>query len=501
MLQYRFSVSPEPPSMCPGDGFSLRIVGLPFGEEVTHVWVDLARVEWEETSWCWNSGVKPVHEDESLKVSFARLDVDPGIHLVSRLRFSLGPGEDPGNVIDGRPGTNYPRAFLQVTGQPARPGPAAELAERLHLVEEGREKLFLSGIVADPANPGIGRFRGFAFVTRCLLKRRMRLGQLEVFPLKRGLRSLEHAIIIYQVLAESGCPPIVDPDGQWPQLSEQAFPLTVVHIPLIYARNHAEARSLVERHAHAVVDVLAPHRMSYGQVFAFAVVSLDFPGRGWYRPAFEGYRGNEAGGFISGEEPKALRNDLWNVLADPMLRLFVSLYREAAAETKLDFAYFRFWNLLEAIATRRIEADAESCITTFDGQPIRDRKGKAITTASSSVARVYQLIKNHLEAKGSRGNPFLDGLGLPDAWAACQVWSGYRNATAHYGGFAPGDREQSRRPWYRLTRQAYDEVTAQGLARDLFSDRYFVALAETARLIVIWEIKKPLGKLHARREK
>ena len=497
MLQYRFSVFPEPSLLRPGDGFSLQLAGLPFAEEVTHVWVDLARVEWETTSWQWHSGVKPAHQDGSLRVSFGRLDVDPGIYMVSRLRFSLESNQDPSKAIDARPKTNFPRAFLQVIDQPVQPAATAELAERLHLIEEGREKLFLSGIVADPANPGIGRFRGFAFATRSLITRRMRLGQVEVFPLKRGLRSLELAVNVNQVLTECGCPPVVDIEGRWAELSEQSFPLTVVHIPLVYARNYGEAMSAVERHAQAVVDVLSPYRMSYGEILAFAAVSLDFPGGGWYRPAFEGYRGNVLGGFTSGEEPKALRNDVCNVLANPTLQLFASLYRQAAAETNLDFAYFRFWNLLEAIATQRIP---KVNITTFDGQPIVGADKNPINTASHGAAGVYQLIKSHFEAKGRNAIPFLGSSKTLDLWTLCQVWYGYRSATAHYGGFVTGDPHQSKQGWYRVTSQAYAEATANGGVRNLFSDRYFVALAETARLIVIWEIKRPLGKPKSRRE-
>lgn len=488
MLQYRFSVFPEPRLIPQGEGFSLQIVGLPFGEEVTHVGVDLARVEWQETSWWWSSGAKPARQEERLKVSFDRLDVPAGVYVVSRLRFSLGPGEGSENVIDARPTKNFPRTFVHVTDQPVQSAATAELAERLRLVEEGRDKLFLSGIVADPANLGIGRFRGFAFATRCLITRRMRLGQVEVFPLKRGLRSLEPAIIVNQVLTECGCPPIVDIEGRWAQLSEQSFPLTVVHIPLIYARNHAEAMSAVERHAQAVVDVLSPYRMSYGEVFAFAVASLDFPGGGWYRAVFEGYRGNVLGGFTSGEEPKTLGNDVCNVLANPTLQLFASLYRQAAAETNLDFAYFRLWNLLEAIATQRIP---KVNITTFDGQPIVDAKDRPINTTNNATARVYQLIKNHFQPRGLKENLFLSGLKLRDLWSVCRVWSGYRSATAHYGGFVWGDPHQSRQAWYPLTSQAYAETTANGGPRQLLSDRYFVALSMTARSIVMWEMSKP----------
>jgi hypothetical protein len=488
VVQYRFSVFPEPPLISPGEGFALRIVGLPMGEEVTHVGVDLARVEWEETSWWWSSGAKPAHQHGGLKVSLPQLEVDPGIYVISRLRFSVGPGDHSANVIDTRPATNFPRTFLQVLDQPLRPAATAELAERLRVVEDGRDKLFLSGIAADPANPGIGRFRGFAFATRSLITRRMRLGQVEVFPLKRGLRSLELAIILNQVLAECGCPPVVDTEGRWAKLSEQSFPLTVLHIPLIYARSHEEAMSSIERHAQAVVDVLSPYRMSYGEVLAFTVTSVDFPDGGWYRPTFEGYRGNVVGGFASGEEPKTLKNDVCNVLANPMLALFASLYRQAAAEGNLDFAYFRFWNLLETIATWRI---GKYDITTFDGGPILDVSKRPINTAGNTVARVYELIKTQFQARGLTETLFLSGLKIRDLWSVCGVWNGYRSATAHYGGFVLGHPHQSKQAWYRLTSQAYAQVAANGGLRNLFTDHYFRALALTARSIVIWEISNP----------
>jgi hypothetical protein len=78
-------------------------------------------------------------------VSFKGLDVPTGIYLVSRLRFSLGPGESPTDVVDALPNKDFPRAFLQVTDQRISAAPAGELAERLRLLEEGREKVFLSG--------------------------------------------------------------------------------------------------------------------------------------------------------------------------------------------------------------------------------------------------------------------------------------------------------------------------------------------------------------------
>jgi hypothetical protein len=149
MVQYRFSVSPEPPLVQRGEGFSLEIGNLPFAEEVTHVWVDLGRVEWEDTSWCWNSGVTPLLHNGALRLRFGRLDLDTGIYLVPRLRFSLDAVPSPSSVIDARPTINFPRTFVQVTDQPVRPVEPAKLGERLVMID-GRWR---GPQARDPANP------------------------------------------------------------------------------------------------------------------------------------------------------------------------------------------------------------------------------------------------------------------------------------------------------------------------------------------------------------
>ena len=57
---------------------------------------------------------------------------------------------------------------------------------------------------------------------------RMRLGQFEVLPLKRGLHSVEQAVIINQVLAELGSRPIIDAEGQWARISQPSTRATIV---------------------------------------------------------------------------------------------------------------------------------------------------------------------------------------------------------------------------------------------------------------------------------
>lgn len=489
MVDFWFELSFEPPVVRPGETFSIRIRNLPHPGRFTHVWLELARVGWSETEWFWSSGGEASIQGQEIHVELPKLDVPPGIYLPSQVRFSLGPGADSTNVIDARPRRNFERVVLPVLARPQGAAPLAVIEQRVQLIEVAREDLFRRGFDADPANPGIGRFRGFAFVTRCLITRRVRLGQVEVLPLQTGLQSQEQAAVINQVLQEMGSRPIIDVTGRWAQASQRAFPLMLIHFPLVRAIDKNQAASAVERYSAAVIDVLSPNRISYGDPIAFVVESLDFPTRRWVRAAFEGYRGNLLGGFLSGEDPETLRLHVENVLADSMLHLFVSLFREAAGEPNLDFAYFRFWNLLEAIAVRRVPADPRTFIATMSGQPIVSANGNPIQLEGAK-ARVHALIKKHFQAIGLAENFLLSGLSLQDLWSVCGVWYGYRNATAHYGGFNPTSAEQAAQRWFALTNQAHQEVVTGIGHRALSSDSYLRALSETARLIVMKEVEK-----------
>ncbi len=103
--------------------------------------------------------------------------------------------------------------------------------------------------------------------------------------------------------------------------------------------------------------------------------------------------------------------------ASSFVALCLSHFREAQGESNLDFANFRFWNLLEVIAQDRIENGTP--VTDFDNRELRVRGKKA--TTNHPEGRVYELLKRYMLLRNFVEHHF--GQPLPEGlWDAVQVW-------------------------------------------------------------------------------
>ena len=123
----------------------------------------------------------------------------------------------------------------------------------------------------------------------------------------------------------------------------------------------------------------------------------------------------------------------------------------------MDFAYFRYWNLLEVIAYDRVKGSVP--IEDFEGRELRQGQNQA--TTSGAQGRVYELLKRYMLRRNYVEHHF--GRPLPGGlWDAVQVWYARRNAAAHYGKFRPQDPAQQTRPWYPLALKAYEAATLLG---------------------------------------
>lgn len=473
-----------------GDDIIYRIAGLAVSTNPTHVRVDLARIGWYYTEWAWQSGAIPTQKKNSFSVSFAKVDLPDGVYEVSRVGLSFGAPDDTSAIDWRQPPEHFPRAFLVVSESISCPDLApSNLRSRVNLIEHCRQQQFQSGIEADPSAPGLGRFRGLAFVQRTLVTRPIRLRGFEIIPLKIGLRRLEEFDLINKFLIESGIGVGLTLTRDILRGTERDNPVMAVHFPLVRAVNHEAALDAVALHAQTAVDVLSPHRSSYGEIFATLLENLDTR-RAWYVPGGDRYRGNIIGGLISGENPPVLQDHIDSALADPMLRLFVSLHREATAERNLDFAYFRYWNLLETMAILRIRLG--QTVTDFSGNPVFRDSNKRVTTKAGD-GKVYELLKRHFVRLNFTDKTFGSGLKTATLWELCRVWYAFRNATAHYGGFRANDPAQKQGlSGYQLARKAHNDIIAQSGERTWFSDRYFQTLCRVAERVVTSEISSPL---------
>jgi hypothetical protein len=311
----------------------------------------------------------------------------------------------------------------------------------------------------------------------------------EIIPLKIGLRRLEEFDLINRFLIESGIGVGLTLTRDILRGTERDTPVMAVHFPLVRAVDHEAALSAVGLYAQTVTDVLAPHRSSYGEIFATLLENLDTR-RAWYVPGGDRYRGNIIGGFMSGEDSGVLQSHVDSALADPMLRLFASLHRGATAERNLDFAYFRYWNLLETMAMLRIRPGQR--VTDFSGNPLVRDNNKGVTTTSGD-GKVYELLKRHFIRLNFSDKTYSSGLKMGTLWELCRIWYAFRNATAHYGGFRPNDPvQQQGLRGHQLALQAYTEVVAGSGERTWFSDGYFRTLCRVSERAVRSEISRPI---------
>ena len=164
--------------------------------------------------------------------------------------------------------------------------------------------------------------------------------------------------------------------------------------------------------------------------------------------------------------------------ADLHLALWLSLHRGAAAERAWDARMFRFFALLEAIASEAYPQPVP--VVDASGAPVVNAHGTPVTTAAARGA-TYMLVRRGLQALE------LDETVLcthPDRtlWEEVGVWVDVRNTVAHEGVCRPAPAP-TRRPARRERTAAAFELAGRGNADD-GSRRYADACAAGAEVVL-----------------
>ena len=307
-------------------------------------------------------------------------------------------------------------------------------------LENDREERFSAPLEA--LGPGEREvFRVLMLVERLLLGSNLRVPGLELLPLNKGSTSRDEAHVINAVLRELGWGASVDP-AWWGEQSSRERPIVLLRANRVIAIDHHAALVAAQDARDLVLDVLASQRRARGQPFGAVVQRLvDADSGTWADSRIyieqRNYGGNLATGFISGEDPHALVARYRAVSQDMFARLVVQLFAEAQTERNEDFAYFRFWNLLEVVATARIPNEATQ-VTDFSGAGLTNASGQPITRANAR-GRVYDLVREYAQRRQWSEQIVSANGNLQDA---VDSWYARRNLTAHSGGFDAQDPTQ-----------------------------------------------------------
>lgn len=464
-----------------GEFVTVELLDYERASETTSFSINVQEVGLADFNSIMTTGLPVIFCDEKLEATLNFNDFfKPGaIYEISMLNPS--GQEDTFETLTG--GRDFPRTFFKVKITADEPPAIAEEAkEAAHRIEDEREANYARPL-GDPSRLGNTLFRVIMFVERVMLTRQLRVPGVELIPLREGdnpygNRSTDEAHIINKVFSELGWQAWLLNPSDWAEHVARERPILLLHFPKVFATTHEQAAVLARNRRDRLLDLLTLHRGSYGVPFAVAVQKL-----GTGKPQHEETRvwseaqrfgGNIMGGFASGEDPGLLLKHDQAMTASPFVALCLILYREASTETDLDVAYFRYWNLLEVIASNKIVSSTH--VTDFEGQQLREGGKKA--TTDRARGRVYELLKRYMQERNCVerhfGRPLSEGL-----WDAVGVWYACRNATAHYGKFFAEDPEQKKKWWYTMALKAYSADSVQGGL-----DTYFSNLAGAGRTMV-----------------
>jgi hypothetical protein len=403
-------------------------------------------------------------------------DLRSGLYQLSALILLPTPAADPREP--GAQRTSLEDVLFEI----ADPGGAARTTEQLrveyHRIVAAREADFLAGI-GDKAT-GALVFEGLLFVKNCGMQTRMRLGPLQLIPVG-GLGGQDEITLISEFLVRNGQAPItnVEESIQRAKLGQPSF---VAHFPRVFAGSVDHAGEIVKREGVLLCDVLALHRHSYGVVFGGVLHQRD-TGAVHFWIDTPTYSGNLIGGALAGEFPRAIRDHLDKARANPRLALYLSLLREVLREERTEFAYFRFWNLLETIA--RSKSFRGRPRLEWSGTQKLSPKGTSLLIEDHAEQLVFELLRStmasHVSPTGVGGH-----LKQGSFEELVPIWYRHRNCVVHGGGCFPSDPAFCLRtdPKYVKCREAHEEMVAKNGSRDRLNDEYLAALREAAIWIV-----------------
>lgn len=410
-----------------------RPVGL---DDTANINVQLAGHDDVESSW--RASIPPTIEGESLATE---LDVQPdwGVLEVSAI---VVPG---GN--SWRAGTDFEHEYFVERDGDLLTGDAA--AAVLRQVRANREALY-----HQPIGTGSGRYRAIVLAEGIRLTTDLRVPGLEIRRLMDSTRGVDVAEILNAVLAQLAFGVRVTPES-WAKEHEGRRPTIVVVAEDVRADIASDAARTVASAADDVLGLLALQRDAAPTILAGMVESVGVdPPRvsGW--SGVPHYGGNLLGGFISGESQSDLVGLYQGLQGDDVLRLWLALHRDALAEERWDFRFFRHFNLLETMARRVLGEGAP--VVGFDGIPIIGGDGKPVTT-STAAGKVFALLKLWSERSQS-AEMNLATPGAASLWEEVQVWVGIRNAVAHDGAYRADSGE--RIPSAKRVGRALDRLQA-----------------------------------------
>lgn len=302
-----------------------------------------------------------------------------------------------------------------------------------------QNKLLHDSPVGDPSNPSNQLHFSAVLLAGVLTTQHVIYPGLITIPLSERPVDREHVELLNGFLLSLHLPVLVDED-KWADSKASRYPMTAVLIPQIWAPDFDEAHRIARELIERLQLVLAVNRLANADPVAVVIAQRqpDDSSKSRIYPYETRYEGNLLGGDLAGESPDILVGDFERLKDDSLVSLCAGLFSEAIAERNEDFKFFKYWSVLETLSERLGDEGPVALLTGSDW-PEKVRP-------MDPGPRVYSMLAKIL-TDSSISEDALPGPAT-DLYELVQVFKARRNATAHYGGFAPANAAQQARGWF-----------------------------------------------------
>lgn len=409
--------------------------------------------------------------------------LEAGLYVISLIRFTYSEKNESGNsenIIDEgsffASSEEYGTIFFEIREKNVPAKKDTDLLEEYRNILKNRDEDFYKGFGNISCSGEKQIYTAVVLVKNCLLTSRMRVGQYELIPVG-GLGCMDTIQLMNQCLAHTTIQPLFNID-EVVEIAKSGQPSFVVFFPKVMAASLEEAFQLVELEVNILCNVMALHRSSYANIISSALMHME-SSECYHKVYTPSYRGNKCEVSVP-EEYRMIRNRMIKARSDERLQLYAALYKECLLESRREFAYFRFWNLLETISRRK----------DFVGMPLRDAKGNIRKNRKGHPRKIQdcaeELVFEYLRANKILNIPMDRELLYPSTEEQIPIWYRNRNCVVHGGGCFSDNSTFCNQcdAKYRNCKSAYNETLSKHGMVEIGIDPYLKTLRDVVMFAV-----------------
>lgn len=262
-------------------------------------------------------------------------------------------------------------------------------------------------------------------------------------------------------------------------------PQVVFEFPKVFALSHDEVVNLVVNEIEVILNAYSLTRNSPGEIQAIAIKNTETNEQFLTFSQLD-YIGNISCGDVFGENPF-----LNNAIADTsrennFIQLCISLFNQASIETNIEFAFTKYWSVLETLAESKSYSEKRLHKQDLDGKKLNALTSKQRAGKKDYVRELIRdyknLDNNHIENILTSTIPINNKKMEP----ILSVWYNHRNCAVHGGGCIRGVLKGCKDDCNQITK----EYVTNQKGIDIQQNRLLGTLKQTIRQILFIESTK-----------